>query len=91
MQIQQVQVAYHRNGISGEGFHVVCFAWHDPTARRVRSMVATVFAEAGQCAVLDIEATTQGNIAFAQGNSWRGDEFEAVVRQHIAHYDEQGA
>jgi hypothetical protein len=84
MQLSNVQVSYHRNGVSGQGFHIVLFGWHDPEAKRVRSMMATVFEAPGACAVLDVDETAAGNIAFAQGNSWRGDDFEPALRQAIA-------
>ncbi len=77
-----VSVAYHRNGVAGTGFHVVLFRWKDGTT--VRDMVATVFPEAGSVAVLDVNETANGNIAFAEGNSWRGDHFEPWLRSAIA-------
>ena len=89
MKIHNVEVAYHRNGVSGIGFHVVTFTWKDtdvspPVTRR---MVATVFPKENTIAVLDIDQTAAGNIAFAKGNSWRGDHFEAELREEIAHYE----
>jgi hypothetical protein len=84
MHFEQVIVAYHRNGVSSMGFHVVTFRWRD--GERFRHMVATVFEEPGYISVFDIDALAQDNIAFAQGNSWRGDDFEATLREHIATY-----
>lgn len=72
-------VDYHRNGICGEGFHVVRFS--DPEGGE---MVATVFAESGYVAVLNITELANGNTAFAQGNSWRGDHYEDWLREAIA-------
>lgn len=77
------EVTYHRNGIGGIGFHVVRFQWYDPDIRDSRNMIATVFPDEGACAVLDVEQTAQGNVAFAMGNSWRGDNFEPAIRQAI--------
>ena len=89
MYLNDVTVAYHRNGVSGMGFYVLTFTWRESRRGPGRRMVATVFEERGQLAVLDIDALTQDNIAFAQGNSWRGDEFEAALREHITAYGER--
>ena len=75
--------AYHRNGVSGEGFNVLTFNWSDE-AKTNRHMVAVVFEGQGQCAVLDIDELVEDNIEFAQGNSWRGDHFERELREAIA-------
>lgn len=79
-------VAYHRNGVSGIGFHVVTFRWAE-RHEEPRPMVGTVFPELGAVAVFDRELLRQGNIGFAEGNSWRGDHFEAALREAIAQYD----
>ena len=86
MHITHVTVSYHRNGIAGLGFHVLTFTWRKAPHQRARHMVATVFEEPGAVSVLDIDELVQDNIAFAQGNSWRGDDFEPVLRAHIAVY-----
>ena len=78
MRIKIVSSAYHRNGTSGEGFYVVLFKWRD--GNRHRNMMATIFEGRGRLAVLDADETAKGNIAFAQGNSWRGDDFEPELR-----------
>ena len=90
MQISNVQVAYHRNGVAGIGFHVVLFTWKDTDAQptKNRQMIASVFHEAGAVVVLDVQETAEGNITFANGNSWRGDHFEAALRQAIAEHEE---
>lgn len=74
-----IEIAHHRNGICGEPFYVVRF--DDTEGGR---MVATVFAGVGQVAVLNMDRTAEGNIAFAQGNSWRGDHYEGWLRERIA-------
>lgn len=78
-------VAYHRNGVAGEGFHVVTFTMRD--GREGRPMVATVFATPGQVAVLDVGKLADGDVAFGS-NSWRGDNFEPGLRQAIARWDD---
>lgn len=75
------EVAYHRNGVGGEGFHVVRFTAREDD--QVHHMVGIVFDGVGQCAVLDVHQTAAGNIAFGQGNSWRGDVYEAALRRAI--------
>lgn len=79
--VQVKEVSYHRNGISGAGFHAVLFDWQD--GKQLRRMVASVFDQAGNCAVYEVAALGEGNIAFAGGNSWRGDEFEPALRAAI--------
>jgi hypothetical protein len=106
-----VQVAYHRNGVSGEGFHAVIFtidyqscaicgtAWgwtrgdgtmtcdnqHDgPPKTEARKMVASVFPSPGHVAVYAIAELSNPEIGIAFGeNSWRGDRYEARLRQAI--------
>lgn len=81
VKIKMTAVSYHRNGICGEGFHACLFDWNDDGTKR--KMVASVFDGAGQCAVYDVAQLADGNIAFACGNSWRGDHFEDLLRKAI--------
>ena len=81
MKITVKQIAHHRNGVRGEGFYVVLFSWRD--GKRVRNMMATVFGGKCRIAVLDVDETQKGNVAFAEGNSWRGDDFETEIRRAI--------
>jgi hypothetical protein len=87
MTVCDTKISYHRNGVLGQGFHIVLFGWRDPEAKRMRAMMATVFDAPGACAVLDVAETAAGNIAFAQGNSWRGDDFEPALREAIAAWE----
>ena len=82
-EMRLVQLDYHRNGVSGNGFHAAVFDWKDPEQAETRRMVAIVFPEQGDCAVLDVAETLTGNVAFARGNSWRGDHFEPWLRKQI--------
>lgn len=84
MRLSNFIIAHHRNGITGDPFDVCTFTWMD--GRRRREMVAVLFAEPGQCAILDMAETLNGNIGFAQGNSWRGDHFEPQLRKVIADF-----
>lgn len=81
--IKILEVAYHRNGVCGNGFSVVLFDFLAGGETSPRKMVGIVFEERGNCAVLDANETAKGNIAFANGNSWRGDHFEADLREAI--------
>ena len=76
---------YHRNGICGEGFHVVTFDWHDDgeTKRMVAIRFSDNHGSGGVCcAVLDIDLLAKGDIRFGS-NSWRGDHFVDEVDQAI--------
>ncbi len=74
------RVAYHRNGIAGNGFHVILFRQLDNTP-----MMGVLFEEAGNIAVFNRELAGQGNVDF-YANSWRGDEFEQALRTAVAEY-----
>lgn len=79
MELAIKDIARHRNGVGGESFHVVLFDYDTP----LRHMIAILFAEHGHCAVFDVSEWLSGNIAFAGGNSWRGDIFEEQLRRAI--------
>lgn len=74
------RIAYHRNGIAGNGFHVILFTQMDGT-----KMQGVVFHERGNIAVFNRELVGQGMIDFF-ANSWRGDEYEQALREAIAEY-----
>lgn len=78
------KIEFHRNGISGIGFHVVLFDADDD-----KDMMAVVFPEDGAVAVLNVPETAKGNIEFAKGNSWRGDYFERDLRKAIEEYENE--
>ena len=82
-EVQKVtQIAYHRNGICGEGFYAILFeSKHGP-------MVATVFEERGQVAVMLTAplANQKEGVTFGE-NSWRGDHFEDELRAAIKAYE----
>jgi len=67
--------SWHRNGIGGVGFYAILF--DDPENG---PMCASLFDEPGYCAVYKLSELAKGNIAFAQGNSWRGDRYESDLR-----------
>ena len=76
-----IEVARHRNGICGEPFYVVLF---DESKRR---MAAFVFEGECRTAITDVAELAKGNIAMAEGNSWRGDHYDDWLREQIAQYE----
>ena len=83
-------IAYHRNGVFGNGFHVVLFTQGRGLGRQ--QFAAFVFEEPGNIAITAPYALHEGIIDQDRTkepiNSWRGDEFEPVIRQAIAQWDE---
>lgn len=77
MRLKIMDIATHRNGISGEPFDVVLF--HDGTSRKV----GVVFQAPFHCAVLDITMLSVGNITF-EVDSWRCDQYEPCLRKAAA-------
>lgn len=88
------EVAFHRNGISGNGFYIVRFtsgidAFADnemvntPAPQgKENNWLAILFDEPGSCAVICLDLIPTRGVAFAQ-NSWRGDQFEPHLRRAI--------
>lgn len=73
--IRYPHVRYHRNGVAGEGFHAVTFM------SGITRYVATVFADQGRCAVIDLNTPL---------SPMRGDYFEKAIREAITAADESG-
>lgn len=95
--IEVTEVSRHRNGICGEPFYVCLFA--DPDQPGMDHMVAVVFGDEDdegwfvgrsmpQVAVLSIGELAEGNIAFARGNSWRGDRYADALYDAIREHEE---
>jgi hypothetical protein len=80
MKLKIIAIAHHRNGICGAPFDVLLFEDKGPDSSR---KVAVLFEEPYHCAVLDVNQLAAGDIAFGS-NSWRGDHYEAHLRQAIA-------
>ena len=91
--IEIEEVAYHRNGICGEGFHLVKF-----TDSVEGPMLGVLFApdydedgynpkSNGRCAIMQRDKLKDDVIAF-MANSWRGDHWEDVLRQAIKDHDD---
>ena len=101
-QVKHVQeVAYHRNGIAGEGFYAVRFVADiepsdgregDPptSGRKDANWLAILFDGKGRCAVTCLDMIETAGVKFAGGNSWRGDVFEPELREAIRAATESG-
>lgn len=87
MNIDVQEIARHRNGVSGEGFHVIRFR-HRPEGPRSKpeNFLATVFARRGQVSVISLDRIADVGVAFGC-NSWRGDTFEDVLREEISCFE----
>ena len=85
--MQVLQVAHHRNGVFGESFYIVEFDDDPEDEGETVRMVAIVFDAPMHTAVLSVNGLANGNIGFAQGNSWRGDHFDADLRKAIAQFE----
>ena len=80
MKLKILATAHHRNGVCGRtSFAVLLFEDQGPEASR---KVAVLFDDQYHCAVLDVAKLAAGDIAFGS-NSWRGDDYEAHLRQAI--------
>jgi hypothetical protein len=80
MKLKILDTAHHRNGVAGTGFDVVLFK----VLREPGAKVGILFDDSGHCAVLDVTLLAAGDIAFGS-NSWRGDDYEPVLRRAIDH------
>lgn len=92
------EIAYHRNGVGGVGFHVVNFRWREegdpPTT--THKMMGVVFeldpadkklADEGSfynppTAVFNRDLLAMNDITFGS-NSFRGDTFDVALREAI--------
>ncbi len=84
MRLDIREVSYHRNGISGNGFHVVQFKFKEDGVSL--NMIGIVFEEPGNVAVFDRQLLSVGIAEFIK-NSWRGDRFEPALRRAIKRYE----
>lgn len=75
------EIAYHRNGVGGNGFSVLKF-----TEGRDRKL-AIVFPGRGNVAVFDRALLADDAIAWTV-NSWRGDRYEHALRDALKAADQ---
>ena len=89
------EVAFHRNGVGGNGFYAVRFTsdieaddgrWGSPVAPAYpdANFLGIVFDEPGSCAVICLDRIADCGVKFAGGNSWRGDQYEPELRDAIS-------
>lgn len=74
-----VEVAHHRNGCEGESFHAVRFT------DAGLLLLGLVFKQPRRIVVIDPLAAAETVAAGA--NSWRGDLYEAALRDAIAAFE----
>ena len=85
--ITVTQLAYHRNGICGNGFYAILF-----DDAEFGPMVATLFDEPGNCAVLQVPMLSEPDKGVAFGvNSWRGDHYEGLLREAVKTTESDGS
>lgn len=81
MKLEIKSASWHRNGVGGVGFYAILF-----TDEEQGNMVASLFDEPGYCAIYNVDELVNGNVAFACGNSWRGDRYEYALRPLLKIY-----
>lgn len=89
MKLKIIDASFHRNGICGAGFTAILFKDLDENPKEL--MVASLFDEQGCCAVYKVSELVKENIAFAQGNSWRGDNYEEKLRPLLEKFEKKGS
>jgi hypothetical protein len=75
-----IKSEYHRNGVSGVPFQIVIFDYKDNEVE-LKNMCAFLFEES--CAITNIDQLAAHNIEFGNGNSWRSEKFETLIRQEL--------
>lgn len=87
-----INIAYHRNGVMGEGFWVATFT--DVIDGTKRNMMAVTFQEPAinkndpiRTAVFDTDLLAKGDCQFGS-NSWRGDEWHTWMLDQICEAQE---
>jgi len=81
-----LEIAYHRNGVGGNGFYVIKFRhYNNPDT----TMLAIYFSEddkeiTGNIAIIDMSLLYQGIIGAE--NKWRGDMYESFISEAVKTY-----
>lgn len=92
MKLSIIEASYHRNGVGGIGFYAILFNDLEAESENQNPMIASLFDGdiedqfSGFCAVYSVPELSAGNIAFANGNSWRGDRYESSLRPLLKEY-----
>lgn len=84
-----IEVARHRNGISGEPFYAILFTAPPESGEEEEKFIATLFDEPGQCAVIGLDRIEGMGVTMARGNSWRGDHYETELRKYCKQYEKR--
>jgi hypothetical protein len=79
---------YHRNGISGVGFHVAVFIDHHSDEGKAMMMLGVLFDNDRECycCAFSLKKLAEGNISFGD-NSFRGDHYGDMMRAWAEDYD----
>ena len=85
MKLTIIDIAHHRNGISGAPFDVALFK---DAEREGSRKIAILFEQPYHGAVLDVDKLATGDIAFGS-NSWRGDQYEPHLRKAINNHESE--
>ena len=86
--IQQIiDIAHHRNGVDGTGFHVVLFKDKE-TKETFVGIVQDGDQNQWNASVLSVDRLAKGDIAFGS-NSWRGDNYAAELKAAIEEADHE--
>ncbi len=88
MKLRIVDASWHRNGVCGVGFYAILFEDLDEDVSPIDKLkIASLFDEPGYCAVYSVGRLEERNVAFARGNSWRGDQYAAVLRPLLEEFN----
>ena len=81
-----IDVAHHRNGVSGTSFEVVLFVDKD-TGEKFIGILPDCDENTNNAFVLSVDRLAQDNIKFAE-NSWRGDNYAQELKVAVTNnYD----
>lgn len=88
IKIKVKTIAHHRNGISGEGFHIVLFDDSENGPMMAVVLDRDAYERLGQvpCFVLNTDLLAKGEIRFTY-NSWRGDNYYNLLLAEIDKWD----
>ena len=85
-------LAYHRNGVGGEGFHVALVEEIDGDETRrmvvIRAKDADKHTGSVNCFVLDVDKAAAGDVQFFT-NSWCGDHYADFMDTEIDKRDRE--
>lgn len=81
---------YHRNGVSGVGFHVALFVDLTSDNGKPKTMLGVLFDNDKECycCAFGLNKLAKGDIEFGS-NSFRGDYYEDAMRKWAADYDKE--